>query len=374
MNTEKIKQHYVPKFYLKNFSNYNNRKGIGLYRIKDDLFVSNASIKDQAYRAYYYGKDGIIEDVLSIIEYRSSLIINKIINENIIPDKTSTNFTYLLMFIMTLILRNPKSEDKLNDSIMDFINLVAKKNNEEPFSNKYKIQIDNAIGISLSSIEMAMDYSQDLEIKLLKNNTNIPFILNDNPVIPYNQFLEFFKISGNITYYTALGIEYFFPINPKYMLFIFDPWTYHIKDKHKNIIELNDENEIQHINLLNFLNCDNNIYFNNQINSIEIRDINRKSKKFVKANQTKLKEYIENGKNVNDYPYKSIIVTTSTSVRCKLNLFFVKLSNKAEYYKFDKSLVYMRKPCEKIYKNIYPDSKLNTPHKTKDYTIYKRVD
>ena len=41
---DKLRQHYVPKFYLRNFSE--NNKSIGLYRFKEKKIIKQGSIRD----------------------------------------------------------------------------------------------------------------------------------------------------------------------------------------------------------------------------------------------------------------------------------------------------------------------------------------
>ncbi|WP_186429660.1 DUF4238 domain-containing protein [Clostridium sp. BSD9I1] len=69
-------QHYVPKFYLRNFSN--NKKNIGMFRHKDKKFILNASIKSVAYSIFLYGEDGKLENFLSKFESKCAEIIRKI--------------------------------------------------------------------------------------------------------------------------------------------------------------------------------------------------------------------------------------------------------------------------------------------------------
>ena len=76
---KKKNQHYVPKFYLRNFSN--NGKNIGLFMPDKDVYRNNASIKSVAYSHFLYGEDGIVEDLLSEIESKWAIMIRKIINK-----------------------------------------------------------------------------------------------------------------------------------------------------------------------------------------------------------------------------------------------------------------------------------------------------
>ena len=48
---DKRRQHYVPKFYLRNFSE--NNKAVGIYLLKIDKIIEHGSINDNLWQEYY---------------------------------------------------------------------------------------------------------------------------------------------------------------------------------------------------------------------------------------------------------------------------------------------------------------------------------
>ena len=54
---DKKRQHYVPRFYLKNFSINSEGKAIGIYNVEKCKFIPSGSLKSQAYENYFYGED-----------------------------------------------------------------------------------------------------------------------------------------------------------------------------------------------------------------------------------------------------------------------------------------------------------------------------
>jgi hypothetical protein len=60
MTTEKKKNHYVPQFYLRNFSL--DKKSIGMYHLPSRKHIQTASIANVVCRDYLYGKTKEIED------------------------------------------------------------------------------------------------------------------------------------------------------------------------------------------------------------------------------------------------------------------------------------------------------------------------
>lgn len=107
MNTSKKNQHFVPKFYLRNFSYENNLKEIGLYNTRNHMFVQRAKLKTQGSRDFFYGTDGIIEDKLASIEGDLATMIKHILAQGKEIKFTADEYYILLLFIILTEMRNP---------------------------------------------------------------------------------------------------------------------------------------------------------------------------------------------------------------------------------------------------------------------------
>jgi hypothetical protein len=73
-------QHFVPKCLLRPFTIAGNDRAINLYNIRHKRPIPKAPIKGQCARDYLYGKDGKIEQMLSGVEGRYSVIMRRIID------------------------------------------------------------------------------------------------------------------------------------------------------------------------------------------------------------------------------------------------------------------------------------------------------
>ena len=65
---DKRRQHYVPKFYLRNFSE--NKKSVGMYLLKENKIITHGSINDSLWKEYFYGEDAVVENKLAEYEGR----------------------------------------------------------------------------------------------------------------------------------------------------------------------------------------------------------------------------------------------------------------------------------------------------------------
>jgi hypothetical protein len=60
--------HYIPRFYLKRFSDALGQKTISLYNYVNSKYIAAAPIKSQCCEDYLYGKDDEIEEALAQLE------------------------------------------------------------------------------------------------------------------------------------------------------------------------------------------------------------------------------------------------------------------------------------------------------------------
>ena len=110
---DKKDQHYVPRFYLKNFSK--NKKSLGMLRKSGFRVVEHASIKQVAYRDYMYGRDGVIEEWLSKCEGKWSQMVRYLLVED---DTECTEpleyYLLLLHFVQISLVRTAKNSRHLS--------------------------------------------------------------------------------------------------------------------------------------------------------------------------------------------------------------------------------------------------------------------
>ena len=216
--TEKKRQHYIPQFYLRNFSCADSKNNIGLFHfntVRDTIAFS--AIKSQAFEPYYSGKDGTIEDALGKFEQQAAPLIDKIISEKYVPNLGTQEHVLLQYFTLLTELRNPSLPNHLQESFSQTMKTAYSKNDEfKEFFEDHMIVFDREylITLGMKHLDMHMAFTSDLEYKLILNETTYPFIISDNPVIKYNQFLEARKRPENVTGYSTQGLQILLPLSP----------------------------------------------------------------------------------------------------------------------------------------------------------------
>lgn len=151
MITDKKNQHYIPKFYLRNFSFQLNKKQVGIYHVSSNFFFQQAKLKTQGSKDFYYGEDGKTEDNLSKIEGLLAEEIKDIILEKKIPTKESYKHLALLTFVGLTHLRNPVLIDYIKFSRAEMKRRVLEMD-ENANTDKIvpNISHEEAIELSLS--------------------------------------------------------------------------------------------------------------------------------------------------------------------------------------------------------------------------------
>lgn len=351
--TEKKNQHYIPKFYLRNFSYLNNKKQIGIFNINNQLFFQTAKLKTQGSKNFFYGNDGVIEDNLANIEGLISKTLNQIIEKKELPKKNSTEHLKLLLFVTLTDLRNPIKVEGMKNSFQEMRNNLLKLDPDIDL-NKFvpNPRHDEIVKLLLSNSVKMIDVISDLDYKLLINKTNKPFISSDFPIVKYNQFLEQAKWQYSKTGYGTVGLQVFIPLNPELIVVFFDSSIYKIGDNKKKYLDISNVIDVDSLNTLQFVNCFETIYFDEKASADYIKKIANDSTKFTRANVTKstmsyivkdgeYEKEIMNGK-------QNLMILGSTDCECKLQITGIKIHDNGKNYKFDTSIVQERKHSKTI--------------------------
>jgi len=269
---EKKNQHYVPKFYLRNFSK--TGKSINVYNISNQRIICGDSIKNQCSSDYFYGKNGLLENTFQEIETQAGSILKNISDKQIIPKLKTKEHSVLQIFLATLKSRTKFKFGESNETI----DRIAKSTSElhpyvsQDMLNKVSIKYDNPLQQPLKIAFSNYHLLQDLNIHILYNNTLTDFVTSDNPVIYFNKWTQHIKECGSIGL-ASKGLLIILPINPTILLVLYDSSIYKLGTKKQTKTEINAVEEIEEFDRLQWLNAEDNIYFFDSDSSSYIENI-----------------------------------------------------------------------------------------------------
>jgi hypothetical protein len=273
------RNHYVPQFYLRYFSN--NGKSVGLYNLETHKYVPHASIAEQACVKDLYGKDPTLESWFCKKERTWAKIIKEIIQKETIPQDPK-DYLELLNFILLADARTKKMADSQNELIDNLAKITIEMQRYHKVHNlttegmRITWDIPNYYPI-ITACEM-VQILLDLQMILIINNSNKSFITTDNPVVKYNQMFvkrRYFRNAG----YGHMGTQIFVPLSPRYCICVYDPIIYDVDVNKNKTIDIKSTSQITEINKLSLLNADKVIFFNNNEKESHIKSLVKNYKK-----------------------------------------------------------------------------------------------
>lgn len=250
------KHHFVPKFYLRNFSE--DEKSIGIYNIASWRMIPQGNLDNQCYRNYFYGKPPEIEHALGAMEGSAAQVIKHCIKTEAVPRPLSAEHVILSHFVVLQAARTGFEAEAMAEATDKFFKAVYR----DQFGDldSYEIGFDDPILMSLNVSSRMVPAIYDLKVKLLRNENSTRFITSDNPIVRHNQYFEGNEHAGH-TGLGQAGLQIFLPLSPEYLCVFYDAQTYKVGDKNSRIISITSAEDVAALNALQWLNAHENIYF-----------------------------------------------------------------------------------------------------------------
>lgn len=247
---KKINQHYVPKFYMRNFSiikgsGEKEKALIAFYQFDGEILKDKIPTKSICYEEYFYGEDCKIENEFANKETKWAKVIRSIIetdgyNLDEVQEELIKQFA-IFQYCRTLAMYNYSKEtmaeilisgihNKIPDTKEDIVRKLVDKKIED------EIHVADIIEICDKLVEEI----DDLDISIIKFNTTNKLITSDMPVIVMNPFCKN-KEAG----FANVGVVILFPVSPNVVVVIYDKKIYNncnsymIISNEQDVINLN---------------------------------------------------------------------------------------------------------------------------------------
>lgn len=253
-------QHYVPRFYLENFSINPDRNSPQLYCYnKPDRRIFQTSVKNVGGEQYFYDTSGEqpFEDFLAEIEGEFADAYRKILDSGNLReltenDKTAIAYSVATQEHRTRVFRDEYMEgmEKLADRLREF---NMSKQLEEQI-DEFDRADDDTTARELHKefmLDAAWDFTEEilgLKWILFENQSASGFWTSDHPITRYNRYDHGWK--GDLGYRSE-GIEIYFPLSPDMCLALVDP-THFAGNPSKIELGTSDRDQ-DHITLVNEL-------------------------------------------------------------------------------------------------------------------------
>lgn len=275
------KQHYVPQFYFRLFSE--DKHNIHIFNLRKTQTFTGP-FKKCAAENYFYSNETKLEESYSGLESKLSETIKKLLQSSL-SNLTEDEYFLLLMFVLFQHTRTKREQVLVKEFTEKFVEGVVK-----PMFLASKIFKES--GLSKSTVdELKITYPadhlnvilngllgvpliHDLTPVILQNKTKKDFIFSDAPVVFYNMLLKSEKDYGTIGLQN-IGLQIFCPLNKDTMLMLYDAGVYEIQVE-EGFLQITKEVDVDAINGLQFFNCEENVFFSDMKRKPDISDLHAK--------------------------------------------------------------------------------------------------
>jgi hypothetical protein len=246
---KKIKlEHYVPRFYLRNFS-IQGKEGF-LYcfdKSKSHSFIVN--VKNIASETYFYDTRQDVEQKtekgLGQLEALFEAVITKLISSEDLAALTSKQRLLMSYFVVTQELRTREHRAMLEDMHKQTLAELSKRGVPKESLEKVELTKEQIKSWHISELSDVPDYANIVNTMkwiLFVNRTSMPFWCSDHPVNRFNYIDA--RPYGNLGL-LCRGIEIHCSLSPTISVSVCDPTAYY---------SLPNKYEIQDIRNTEFLN------------------------------------------------------------------------------------------------------------------------
>lgn len=316
--------HYVPRFYLRNFSR--SGKSIDLFNIDSQRQIKNAPIKGQCCRDYFYGKIPENEKSLSAVEGEIAKLF-RLINEQVrLPHHFTAGHFLLCFYIATQAGRTQYAADALNAFTDGMMREILKHDSSitQEMLAQVRFGYDDPALISIRQGALHFPLIMDLECRVLLAPRGTEFITSDNPVVKYNQFMMW-RTDGSNTGIASKGLQIFFPIWPFLTLVMYDRDVYHFGSAKSDLVHMASAIDVRELNMLQVASATKNVYtFTSAANIFKVTQDAAKYRRKKKVVVRTFPQASEGGRE------SELIATSHEDIRTNAILGFMRVHKRAK--------------------------------------------
>jgi hypothetical protein len=323
-------QHFVPQFYLRNFGHGDSSSGlICIYNRRTKAHFPHAPIKSQACANYFYEKGAGVESDLASMENRLGPLVKRMIKDESPPKWDSVDHAALLKFIVFQSVRTMFAKEEADENNYKTLAKIAELcPGQFPHLAWQQDDQEHTPRMLLSIAEFNYHAAADLRCKLLRNKTGIAFITSDHPVVKYNQYFEEPEPVMCNTGLNCRGLQLFVPLNPKYLLVLFDSSIYQVGERNFKVVCVDvTRDDVNELNTLQLVNAGEHLYFGEDVTREYLGDLVKRSNRHLKAE----KATVRTGPAIVSGEERGTVVASSlVDIRIGLHLSCMEVTPKAK--------------------------------------------
>jgi hypothetical protein len=248
-------QHFVPRCHLKPFTKDGAGAAINLFNLTYGRAIPHAPVKNQSSRDYFYGKDPKLESAINVVENGYAEVVTDILGKlgPVMPGHQIVlrRFTYL-QYLRTEAQARAMAEHAF--AMTDLPDLEI----DRP---SLKEAMREAVQTAMLHYASSMRIVDDLKVRLVRNETSIPFFTSDNPAVLANRWHQRDpRTKGRSFGVGKAGSIFLLPLSPGVLCLLYDGDVYSVPKDAGWVIARKAE-DVRLLNEHQILNCATNLYF-----------------------------------------------------------------------------------------------------------------
>jgi hypothetical protein len=248
-------QHYVPRCHLRPFTKEGGGRAINIYNLDSRRAIECAPVKNQCSGDYFYGNDKRLDGAIQFVEDHYGVVVNNLLRDR--ESFSKADALILRRFILLQHLRTEAASRRSAEMVGALLSPPGTQSNVTDFKNEMQTAIFTAMQIYAENMKII----DDLNVRILFNNTRMPFVTSDDPSILTNKLF----LQNSSTYYPTFGAGssgaiFILPLSPNYCCILFDGDVYSIPHA-GGFMSSVSEKDVVAINEHQIISCFANIYF-----------------------------------------------------------------------------------------------------------------
>ena len=246
-------QHYVPRCYLRAFTEHGDGVRINLFNTDRRRVIPLVSARHQCSRDYFYGSDARLEAAIQLLECSYAEVLRRITQDLYVL--TDDDSDLLRRFWLFQYLRTEAASQRSVEVLNAATDAMGISGAE------YRAEIKRAVLHAMRTFAEHMDIMDDMSTCLVRNESRAPFITSDDPAILTNRlYLECLPRLGKSFGLRQSGNIMVLPLTPSILFLGFDRNIYTVRDK-KGWYSLKMADDARAYNQHQMLNCRANLFF-----------------------------------------------------------------------------------------------------------------
>ena len=266
----RVKQHYVPQFYFRNFA---RDERLCAYNLANEEGYPPTHIRNICYEKYFYG-DAEHEEQIGQLEGEMASVVHQIVQKvSLEPVENDPQSLFFLdAFISFTHARTKAARQESSALSQEMLEMMVEVGVEYGELDDEHLELVRNDEVRLEGPDHELRqllslygpvYFSDLSRVLIWNDTERDFITSDHPgVLDNSRFKS--EVAVSTTGYSCAGLQVFCPLSNKLQMLLFDPYAYRLDANSEYTVIVNDETVVGELNKLQLLNCLENCHYRDE--------------------------------------------------------------------------------------------------------------